>query len=99
MEGYFRVKYGSIASETNGADGAVPELNYGTNLRLLRYADVLLMAAEANLQDGNTGVAQGYFDEVRNRVELPSKTISMDAIKTERRLELAFEGQRWFDLV
>lgn len=99
MEGYFRIKYGSVASETSGADGAVPELNYGTNLRLLRYADVLLMAAEAHFQNGNTGVAQGYFDDVRDRVLLPSKTISMDAIKTERRLELAFEGVRFLDLV
>ncbi len=99
MEGYFRIKYGTLDSETNGANGAVPELNYGTNLRLLRYGDVLLMAAEANFQAGSTGVAQGYFDEVRTRVSLPSKAISMDAIKNERRLELAFEGVRFLDLI
>jgi len=100
MEGYFRIKYGTLTSETNGSDGAVSELNYGTNVRLIRYADVLLMAAEANLQAGNAiSVAQGYFDKVRDRVSLPAKVISMDAIKTERRLELAFEGVRFLDLI
>jgi hypothetical protein len=99
MEGYFRLKYGTLTAETNSADGAVGELNYGTNLRLIRYADVLLMAAEANLLASNPSVAQGYFDQVRNRVNLPAKVITMDAIKTERRLELAFEGFRFLDLI
>jgi hypothetical protein len=96
MEGYFRLKYGTLTSETAGA---VAELNYGTNLRLIRYADVLLMAAEANLLASNTPIAQGYFNQVRNRVSLPAKVITMDAIKTERRLELAFEGFRFIDLI
>jgi hypothetical protein len=97
MEGYFRLKYGTITAETNTA--AVAELNYGTNVRLIRYADVLLMAAEANLLASNPSVAQGYFDQVRNRVSLPAKVVTMDAIKTERRLELAFEGSRFLDLI
>jgi hypothetical protein len=99
MEGYFRLKYGTLVSETSGAGGATPELNYGTNIRAIRYADVLLMAAEANLLSNNVGVAQGYFNLVRNRVKLPVKTITLDAIKTERRLELAFEGFRFLDLI
>lgn len=100
MEGYFRIKYGTLTSETNTNDGAVPELNYGTNVRLMRYADILLMAAEANLQAGNDiSIAQGYFTAVRNRVNLPLKTVSMNAIKTERKLELAFEGFRFLDLI
>lgn len=99
MEGYFRLKYGTLIAETNTSSGAVPELNYGTNVRLIRYADVLLMAAEAKFLAGNVAEAQGYLDQVRNRVNLPAKVISMDAIKTERRLELAFEGFRFLDLV
>lgn len=99
MEGYFRLKYGSLTAETSSADGAVAELNYGTNVRLIRYSDVLLMAAEANLLAGNASIAQGYFTEVRDRVNLPVKTVSLDAIKTERRLELAFEGVRFLDLI
>lgn len=96
MDGYFRLKYGTISTETAGPTN---ELNYGTNIRLIRYADVLLMAAEANLLANNIGVAQGYFDQVRARVNLPAKVITMDAIKTERRLELAFEGARFLDLI
>lgn len=99
MEGYFRLKYGTLTAETSSANGAVPELNYGTNVRLIRYADVLLMAAEANLLSSKTAVAQGYFDKVRDRVSLPKKVITLEAIKTERRLELAFEGFRFLDLI
>lgn len=96
MDGYFRLKYGSLAAETGTP---VAELNYGTNVRLIRYADVLLMAAEANLLAGNTTDAQSYFTAVRDRVDLPVKTVTLDAIKTERRLELAFEGFRFLDLI
>jgi hypothetical protein len=96
MDGYFRLKYGSLAAETGTP---VAELNYGTNVRLIRYADVLLMAAEANLLAGNTTDAQTYFTAVRDRVDLPVKTVTLDAIKTERRLELAFEGFRFLDLI
>jgi hypothetical protein len=99
MEGYFRLKYGSLTAETSSAGGAVAELNYGTNVRLIRYSDVLLMAAEANLLAGSASIAQGYFTQVRDRVNLPVKTVSLDAIKTERRLELAFEGVRYLDLI
>ncbi|MBA0885500.1 RagB/SusD family nutrient uptake outer membrane protein [Flavobacterium sp. BBQ-18] len=96
MEGYFRLKYGTLTAETGGP---VAEVNYGTNFRLIRYADVLLMAAEAKFLAGNIAEAQVNFDQVRNRVNLPAKVISMDAIKTERRLELAFEGFRFLDLI
>jgi hypothetical protein len=57
------------------------------------------MAAEANLLAGNTTDAQTYFTAVRDRVDLPVKTVTLDAIKTERRLELAFEGFRFLDLI
>lgn len=99
MEGYFRLKYGSLKAETGSGATDVAELNYGTNIRLIRYSDVLLMAAEANLLAGNVSTAQGYFTKVRERVILPLKTVTLDAIKTERRLELAFEGFRFLDLI
>jgi len=96
-EGYFRMKYGTIASETNTEDGAVDALNYGTNQRLIRYADVLLMAAEAKFKANGGGQAE--LDLVRARAGLGSKPISMDAIKIERQLELSFEGVRYLDLI
>ncbi len=99
-EGYVRLKYGTYPSESN--EVSVPQ-NYGTNWRLLRYADVLLMAAEAAAFSGDEGTAQDLINQVRARVELEPITASGDALvtalQTERRLELAFEGHRFIDLV
>lgn len=99
-DGHIRVKYGTRMDETNGDDGAVPELNYGTNLRLLRYGDVLLMAAEANHMAGNDGKAATYLNMVRSRANLGAyEGDIMEAIKKERQMELCFEGVRFLDLV
>ncbi|ALO16442.1 SusD family protein [Salinivirga cyanobacteriivorans] len=75
--------------------------NYETNERIIRYADVLLMMAEA-IVGGATAPqsADYYLNLVRDRVELdPISGVTMDDIKKERRLELAMEGHRFFDLV
>lgn len=101
-EGYFRRKYGHFNNQTGGPVG---ELNYATNFVLLRYADVLLMAAEAAFESGDETKAKDYLNEVRSRpsTDLPDVTASgaalLDAIRLERRLELAFEGHRFVDLV
>jgi len=77
--------------------GGASELNYRQNTYLIRLADTYLMEAEAL---GATGTrAQALLDAVRARVGLPSVPVTLDAIKTERRAELAGEGHRWFDLV
>lgn len=103
-DGYFRLKYGPYRSETILDDPAsTPELNYGTNWRLIRYADVLLMLAEAHHFNGDEAAAKVALNKVRVRAGLPVVTASgdalFDAIVTERQLELAFEGFRYFDLV
>ena len=54
---------------------------------------------EAEALGGNGARAQALLDAVRARVGLGSIPVSMDAIMKERRLELAGEGHRWFDLV
>jgi hypothetical protein len=98
--GLVRLKYTTWADETSSASGAVPDLCYGTNLRIMRYADVLLMAAEAYLQSSKANLALPLINQVRSRVNLPALTaVTMDNIKLERRLELAFEGPRYQDLV
>lgn len=98
--GLVRLKYTTWADETSSANGAVPDLNYGTNLRIIRYADVLLMAAEANLMAGANGIALDQINQVRARVLLPPLTsLTLANIKLERRLELSFEGSRYQDLV
>lgn len=79
-------------------------LNFQNNYRSIRYADVLLMAAEANVRKASPDVpkAQGYLDQVRDRAfgnttnRVPA---TLDNIINERRLELAGEGHRFFDLV
>ncbi|EOR95520.1 putative outer membrane protein [Arcticibacter svalbardensis MN12-7] len=74
-----------------------------------RYADVLLLKAEALIMgtSPNLSAAADIIDRIRLRVglaKLPTsvrgnKDAMLDALLKERRLELAFEGQRWFDLV
>jgi tetratricopeptide (TPR) repeat protein len=101
-EGYVRLKYGPYAAESITAEGSIRELNYGTNIRMIRYADVLLMAAEAYNKSGDDGKALGYLNEVRKRAKLSDATESgaalFDKIVAERQLELAFEGVRFQDL-
>jgi hypothetical protein len=72
---------------------------------VLRYADVLLMEAEALNELGQMDAAIVPLNEVRERAGLNDKeaNISKDSMRAvilhERRMELAFEGQRWFDLI
>ncbi len=71
-----------------------------TNFRYMRYAEVLLSAAEAHFQSGNTTKALEYVNEVRTRAQAPLYTsIDIDKIKLERQVELCMEGQRFMDLV
>ena len=71
---------------------------------VLRYADVILMKAEA---DGNVTSSLGYINQVRLRAGLTALTATNvnttanfeKALATERRWEFAFENQRWFDLL
>lgn len=70
----------------------------------LRLADVILLYAEALNENGNTAAALTQLNRIRSRAGLAdsSATAQADvrqAIQDERRLELAFEGHRWFDLV
>lgn len=104
--GLYNQKYHPRKGETSGQ----VELNYLNNFRTIRYADVLLMAAEANNRASapNDTKAQLYLNKVRRRafaVDDASKDITLtgsalkQAIWDERRLELAMEGDRFFDLV
>ena len=94
--GYFLNKFVPRQSDVRTGGGAL-ELNYRQNSPIIRLADTYLMEAEAL---GGTGArAQALLDAVRARVGLPSVPVSLAAIKAERRLELAGEGHRFFDLV
>lgn len=74
---------------------------YGDNdWIILRYADIALMLAEVKMHLNETD-AVNYLNMVRERAGLPDYTGSnlRDAILQERRVELAFEGQSWYDLL
>lgn len=90
--GYFSKKYSSDA-EHWGTDGQF-ELNRTCNYRVIRFSDVLLMAAELGSPN-----AQEYLDRVRARVGLGSVPATYANIMNERRLELSLEGIRYFDLI
>lgn len=75
-----------------------------TNIRYLRFAEVLLIKAEALNELGQTSAAIPLLNQVRERANINDTTASSQsdvriAIWKERRLELAFEHDRWFDLV
>jgi hypothetical protein len=84
----------------------------GNDWILMRYADVILMLAEVNNYLGNTAAAIQFLDMVRVRAGMPTYEVSSLtapystnyptlklAILHERRVELAFEHHRWFDLL
>ncbi|MBJ2175272.1 RagB/SusD family nutrient uptake outer membrane protein [Aureibaculum sp. A20] len=94
--GYFLNKFMPLNSEVT-TGGGEPILNYRQNVYAIRLADTYLMEAEA--LGGSGARAQALLDAVRARVGLSSIPVSLDAIAKERRLELAGEGHRFFDLV
>jgi len=78
--------------------------NSKANWKLIRYADVLLMYAEALNENNKTNEALDVLNLVRTRAGIPilaglNKDETREKIYFERRLELCFEGHRWFDLV
>ena len=95
------------------ASSGASNLGYGGNdWILIRYADVILMLAEVSNYLGDSAGAISYLDMVRARAGMPSYAVSSAnsaykakypdlrlAILHERRVELAFEHHRWFDLL
>jgi len=98
---YFIRKYAPLADES-ALDGE-PALNWSNNVREIRYADVLLMAAEAFARSGDETKGKQYLNQVRQRVNVQplsgSGQVLLDRIYRERQRELATEGHRFFDLV
>lgn len=100
--GLFNKKY--IPRKADDRAGSDP-LNFANNYRSIRYADVLLMAAEADAQSEGAN-AETYLNQVRARAYgdnshdyTAAEGDILEAIYSERRKELAGEGHRFFDLV
>ncbi|MEP7110305.1 MAG: RagB/SusD family nutrient uptake outer membrane protein [Ferruginibacter sp.] len=97
--GYFIEKF-APKTQYRSSLGGVADLNYPYDYIEIRLADTYLMEAEALLQSGaNATRAQQLLDAVRARVGLPTTPATLPNIYNERRLELATEGHRFFDLV
>lgn len=90
--------------------GSTTIANFGHNRRIIRYSDVLLMAAEALNENNKPNEALVFLNEVRERARQGDETILPDITETdkdalreiilnERRVELALEGHRFWDLV
>lgn len=98
--GFYNRKYLPRINDNKGDANLTQPNNY----RAIRYADVLLMAAEAlnrgNIDDNR---ALGFVNQVRNRAGLSDTSVTgnelRDEIYHQRRLELVGEGHRFFDLV
>lgn len=95
--GYTNKKYTPTAlpdgtSNTGGSKDF--QISQDQDYIVIRYADVLLMAAELGSPN-----AQAYYDEVRTRAGLTSRPVTMANIMEERKFEFAFEGLRYWDLL
>lgn len=98
-------KYESSAAEFKDVGG--PWHSAPANVKLIRYSDVYLMAAEAALAMGQNGKALEYVNKVRERARNCGDTgkpealasVSFDDVVHERRIEFAGEGMRMFDIV
>ena len=108
------------ASDVGGLTGQSNHRQTAKNYNIIRFADVLLMAAEAEIEVGSLAKAQEYINRVRARASNPEgfvedapanyqiniytmpfadQVTARKAVQFERRLELAMEGHRFFDLV
>ena len=97
--GYFNKKY---LPRQGGMELSELSLTYGNDLKVIRYAEILLLAAESSLMMGNNNVAVNYLNQVRNRAglsDISPNDINMDHIIEERRSEFMGEGKRFFDLI
>lgn len=99
--GYFMAKYAAREDYNEAPFDA--DLNFENNLRIFRYSEVLLNAAELMTINGLAPVgglsAQGLLDQIRTRAGLGSISATASNIKLERRREFLGEGMRFWDLV
>ena len=115
---YYKTDKGTLQDNSSWTPGYT-----ALNITVLRFADVLLMAAECEVEIGSLTKAQEYVNMIRNRAANPAsfvtqggspaakyvikpyagtwtdKNIARNAVRFERKLELAMEGHRFYDLV
>lgn len=96
--GLFLKKY-IARSGYNGGQIADGDLNFGNNLRIYRFSETLLNAAELIVRGAGAGDASKYLNMVRSRAGIGDETASLETILQERANEFIGEGKRYWDLV
>ena len=101
METYYCTGKYMCRKGNNKDQKADADLGFNNNLRVYRFAETLLNAAELLLKTGGSAsTAAQYVNQVRNRAGLASlPSVNQDDIINERRFEFMGEGKRYFDLV
>jgi len=110
FEGSTSIKELECYNQKEWTPGTTPLASWGHNVRMLRYADVLLIAAEGLNENGQPNAALAFLNQVRERARGTNANILVDITETdqsklrhliwdERRAELALEQHRFFDLV
>lgn len=104
VRGKWNDKYWSNSYENYPFAAKMRNTSASQNIIMYRLADVLLLKAEALNETGDLEGARALVNQIRNRVSLDPTPANDQAsmrlaIEKERRLELAFEGHRWYDLV
>lgn len=81
-------------------NGKFSDVNGNSNIKVIRYEEVLLNAAEAEIQAGSSVNALNYYNKIRQARGLAAaSSVTLDLIKKERTLELIGEGLRYWDLL
>ena len=99
---YAKHLYGNAADHLAGTGESAANMYNKLPTHILRLGDIYLVAAEAALLTGDKGKAAKYLNAVRERAGVEAYAegdITFDIIWKERRLELALEGDRWYDYV
>lgn len=75
--------------------------NFGNNIMVIRLAEMYLTYAEASVETStNTALALEYINRIRSRAgHIPATSLTKELVRRERRVELAFEGLRYFDIM
>lgn len=97
--GHFIGKYAPMIGGNVNRTGGDADLNYNNNVRVYRYAEVLLNAAELAVDGAGSGEAQSWLDQVRSRAGLGTVAATKDNIIEERAFEFLGEGKRYWDLI
>lgn len=99
--GYVVKKYGGQRNVT-GADFSTNNQSVFNNERIYRFSEMKLLYAEALIEKGRTADAAIQINDIRDRAglgDLPGGANLTDAMRQEKRIELAFEPHRWYDIV